>query len=65
MIPQRRHFVGWFLGAFRFRAGLLLENLVLRQQLMAPHASGRENAQRVGWNVRDMKATTMIGERQR
>jgi hypothetical protein len=35
MIPLLRHFVGWFVGAFRSREDLMLENLALRQQLLA------------------------------
>jgi hypothetical protein len=38
MIPLLRHFVGWFVGAFRSREDLMLENLALRQQLLALHA---------------------------
>src|SRR5215831_20446609 len=38
MIPLLRHFVGWLVGAFRSRADLMLENLALRQQLLALHA---------------------------
>ena len=33
-----RHLLGWLLSAFRSRQGLILENLVLRQQLLALHA---------------------------
>jgi putative transposase len=32
------HFLGWLIGAFRSREELLLENLALRQQLLALHA---------------------------
>ena len=38
MIPLLRHFVGWLVGAFRSREDLMLENLALRQQLLALHA---------------------------
>src|SRR6516165_9655933 len=38
MIPLFRHFVGWLVGAFRSREDLMLENLALRQQLLALHA---------------------------
>jgi transposase InsO family protein len=38
MIPLLRHFVGWLVGAFRAREELVLENLALRQQLLALHA---------------------------
>ena len=37
MIPLLRHFVGWLLGALRSREDLMLENLALRQQLLALH----------------------------
>ena len=33
-----RHFVGWVVSAFRSRQDLILENLALRQQLLALHA---------------------------
>jgi|307.fasta_scaffold703969_2 hypothetical protein len=39
MIPLLRHFVGWLVGAFRSREDLMLENLALRQQLVALHAN--------------------------
>ena len=38
MIPLLRHFVGWLIGAFQSREDLILENLALRQQLLALHA---------------------------
>src|SRR5215469_13674207 len=38
MIPLLRHFVGWLVGAFRCHEDLMLENLALRQQLLALHA---------------------------
>jgi hypothetical protein len=38
MIPLLRHFLGWLIDAFRPRQDLILENLALRQQLMALHA---------------------------
>jgi len=38
MIPLLRHFVGWLVGAFRSREVLMLENLALRQQLLALRA---------------------------
>jgi hypothetical protein len=38
MIPLLRHFVGWLVGAFRSREDLMLENLALRQQLLALRA---------------------------
>ena len=38
MIPLLRHFVGWLVGAFRSRDDLMLENLALRQQLLALHS---------------------------
>ena len=37
MIPFLRHFIGWVVGAFRSREDLVLENLALRQQLLALH----------------------------
>ena len=45
MIPVRdlgmtawlRHLLGWFVSAFRSREDLILENLALRQQLLALH----------------------------
>jgi hypothetical protein len=33
-----RHLLGWLLSAFRSRQDLILENLALRQQLLALHA---------------------------
>src|SRR6516164_2039330 len=38
MIPLLRHFVGWLVGAFRSREDLMLENLALREQLLALRA---------------------------
>ena len=38
MIALLRHVLGWLVGAFRSRADLILENLALRQQLLALHA---------------------------
>jgi hypothetical protein len=38
MTPVLRHFLGWLIGAFRSRVDLILENLALRQQLLALHA---------------------------
>jgi transposase InsO family protein len=38
MISLLRHFVGWLVGAFRSREDLMLENLALRQQLLALRA---------------------------
>lgn len=35
MITFLRHFVGWIMGFFRSRQDLILENLALRQQLLA------------------------------
>jgi len=35
MIPLLWHFVGWLVGAFRSREDPMLENLALRQQLLA------------------------------
>jgi hypothetical protein len=35
MFPSLRHFVGWVVIAFRSRQDLILENLALRQQLLA------------------------------
>ena len=37
MIRLLRHLVGWLIGAFRSREDLILENLALRQQLLALH----------------------------
>jgi hypothetical protein len=37
MISSLRHFLGWVVGAFRSRENLILENLALRQQLLALH----------------------------
>jgi hypothetical protein len=39
MIVWLRHLVGWVVSAFRSRQNLILENLALRQQLMALHAN--------------------------
>jgi putative transposase len=38
MIPFLRHFIGWIIGFFRSRQDLILENLALRQQLLALNA---------------------------
>ena len=38
MILSLRHFLGWLVSAFRCREDLVLENLALRQQLLALHA---------------------------
>jgi hypothetical protein len=38
MIVFLRHFLGWMVSAFRSREDLVLENLALRQQLLALHA---------------------------
>ena len=38
MFVQLRHLLGWVISFFRFREELLLENLALRQQLLALHA---------------------------
>jgi putative transposase len=38
MIVLLRHLLGWLFGVFRSRADLTLENLALRQQLLALHA---------------------------
>jgi putative transposase len=35
MIPFFRHFIGWIVAVFRSREDLILENLALRQQLLA------------------------------
>jgi transposase InsO family protein len=37
MIRSLRHFLGWVVCAFRSRENLILENLALRQQLLALH----------------------------
>jgi hypothetical protein len=37
MTALLRHFLGWFLSTFRSREVLILENLALRQQLLALH----------------------------
>ena len=37
MIPCLRHLIGWIFGAFRPRRDLILENMALRQQLLALH----------------------------
>lgn len=39
MIVLLRHLLGCLFGAFRSRADLILENLALRQQLLALHAT--------------------------
>ena len=38
MIASLRYFLGWTVSAFRSREDLVLENLALRQQLLALHA---------------------------
>jgi len=38
MFVRLRHLLGWVISAFRSRGELLLENLALRQQLLALHA---------------------------
>ncbi len=38
MIVSLRHFLGWLVSAFSSREDLVLENLALRQQLLALHA---------------------------
>src|ERR1039457_3524682 len=38
MIVWLRHFLGWAVSAFRSREDIILENLALRQQLLAFHA---------------------------
>src|ERR1019366_4469509 len=38
MIALLRHVLGWLVGPLRSRADLILENLALRQQLLAVHA---------------------------
>src|SRR5215471_16040643 len=38
MIVSLRHLLGWIVSSFRSREDLVLENLALRQQLLALHA---------------------------
>ena len=38
MLVLFRHLFGWLTGVVRSRADLILENLALRQQLLALHA---------------------------
>ena len=38
IVTSLRHFLGWVVSAFRSRKDLILENLALRQQLLALHA---------------------------
>ena len=38
MIVSLRHLLGWMVSVFRSREDLVLENLALRQQLLALHA---------------------------
>jgi hypothetical protein len=38
MILALRHLLGWMVSAFHSREDLVLENLALRQQLLALHA---------------------------
>ena len=37
MIVSLQHLLGWMVSVFSSREGLVLENLALRQQLLAPH----------------------------
>src|SRR5664280_1888866 len=39
MVLLLRHLLGWVVAAFRSREDLILENLALRQQLLALHAN--------------------------
>jgi hypothetical protein len=39
MIVSLRHFLGWLVSTFCSREDLVLENLALRQQLLARHAN--------------------------
>src|SRR5215467_3458106 len=41
MIVGLRHLLGWFVSVFRSREDLILENLALRQQLLALHTRRR------------------------
>jgi hypothetical protein len=38
IVTLLRHFLGWTVSAFSSRQNLILENLALRQQLLALHA---------------------------
>jgi hypothetical protein len=38
MIVSLRHLLGWMVSGFRSRENLILENLALRQQLLALHS---------------------------
>src|ERR1035438_6993611 len=38
LVTSLRHLLGWVVSAFRSRENLVLENLALRQQLLALHA---------------------------
>jgi len=38
IVTSLRHLLGWVVSAFRSRENLVLENLALRQQLLALHA---------------------------
>jgi hypothetical protein len=38
MLARFRYLLGWIMGVFRSREDLILENLALRQQLLAWHA---------------------------
>ena len=38
VVTSLRHFLGWTVSAFSSRQNLILENLALRQQLLALHA---------------------------
>jgi hypothetical protein len=39
MLARLRYLLGWLMGVFRSRKDLILENLDLRQQVLALHAS--------------------------
>src|SRR5215467_1088712 len=41
MVSALRHLIGWMIDLFRSREDLLLENLALRQQLLALHSRRR------------------------
>jgi hypothetical protein len=38
MFVRLRHLLGWIISVFRSREDLILENLALRQQVLALHA---------------------------
>ena len=42
MFVRLRHLLGWVVSVFRSREELLLENLALRQQLLALNSASRE-----------------------